>query len=53
MRQKLHEQMKQKVDDEDDRIAKAVAEEDKKKAVSDCLYDMLWSLVALLELFFI
>ena len=35
MRKKLHEQMKQKVDDEDDRIAKAVAEEDKKKAVSD------------------
>ena len=33
MRKKLHEQMKQKVDDEDDRIAKAVAEQEKKRLV--------------------
>ena len=34
MRQKLYEEMKQKVDDEDDRIAKAVAERETKRLVS-------------------
>ncbi len=34
MRQKLHEQMIQKVDDEDSRIAKAVEQREKKRLVS-------------------
>ena len=33
MRQKLHTEMKQKVDDEDERIAKTVAERERKRLV--------------------
>ena len=56
MRQKLHDQMKQKVDDEDDRIAKAVAEQEKKRLVStsvcsrcykSCVFSLLQNQVKL------
>ena len=42
MRQKLDTEMKQKVDDEDERIAKAVAERERKRLV--CFESILRSL---------
>ena len=49
MRQKLHTEMKQKVDDEDERIAKTVAERERKRLV--CFETPLYSLYMFLRLF--